>query len=92
MTSTRLRVLCSRNCSTTISKVANKPTAYIPEPIAIPTAAVDHTPAAVVKPWIDAFLTKITPAPRKLTPVAIFEAIRVGSMSMPSIASISKKP
>ena len=65
---------------------------YIPAPIARPTLAVDQIPAAVVRPLIETSLTKITPAPRKPTPVITFEAILEASARSPSNCKISKNP
>lgn len=50
-------------CTNTINPVATIPNANCPEPIAIPTPAVPHIPAAVVRPDTALlFLTNINPA------------------------------
>ena len=58
---------------------------YNPAPIHIPTPDVAHIPAAVVKPETLPFFTKITPAPKKPTPLTIWAAIREPSISFMSI-------
>ena len=63
------------------------PMTYIPEPMARPTPAVAHIPAAVVRPFTRLLRTKITPAPRNPTPLTTCAAIREASASYPS-----KKP
>ena len=50
-----------------------------PAPAAIPMAAVTQIAAAVVRPRTESRRTKISPAPRKPTPVTIWAATREGS-------------
>ena len=75
------------------SKAVDKiPMKYMPAPTAIPMAAVAQTPAAVVRPEICSFLTKIVPAPMKEIPVTIWAAILEGSSERSCMLSRSVKP
>ena len=56
---------------------------YNPVPHAIPTAAVTHSPAAVVSPLIILRWNIIVPAPRKPIPETICAATREESASPP---------
>ena len=51
----------------------------MPRPAAMPTAALSHRVAAVVRPRMEPLSLMMTPAPRKPTPVTIWAAIRDGS-------------
>jgi len=48
----------------------------------MPMAAVIHSEAAVVRPWIEKPARKITPAQRKPMPVRTPWAMRVGSLTI----------
>ncbi|MNX92489.1 hypothetical protein D3C86_1246340 [compost metagenome] len=78
------RTLTSRN-ATRISPVTTVPTTprvNSPAPNNRPMAEVIHRLAAVVSPWMEKPVRKITPAHRKPMPVSTPCAIRVGSVTM----------
>ena len=57
---------------------------YSPAPAAMPTPAVAHTPAAVVRPCISWRRYTMMPAPRKPMPETICAATREASASIES--------
>ncbi len=83
----RARVLEGKNASTHLraaritsaARVAHQPGTARPSPSARPIAEVSQIEAAVVSPWMLTPSLKITPAPRKPTPVITPWARRVGS-------------
>ena len=77
-----------------IISVALTPRKYIPLPKQRPIPTVAQRPAAVVRPMMFSFLTKMTPAPRKpmdwMTLAAILPASYVSLT--PSMLAMSMKP
>ena len=73
--------------ATSSSTVVPIPSRYSPNPNAIPMAATDQMPAAVVRPSTRSLTWMIVPAPRKPMPVTIWATRRDTASSLPSNAS-----
>ena len=80
-----------RNWENKITSVELIPKKYIPAPNAIPTPTVAQIPAAVVTPIISCLPARISPAPRKPTPLATLAATREASTESPWVMT-SKNP
>ena len=65
-----------------VAKAAIRARSSMPTPNSTPMAEVIQSEAAVVRPWTEKPLRKITPAQRKPIPVRMPCDIRVGSMTM----------
>src|SRR5690606_39186484 len=89
-TSTSVRVRSGRRALTSLSATRIRPVITVPAvrrpnspaPNSRPMAEVIHSEAAVVRPWMEKPVRKITPAHRKPIPVSTPWAMRVGSVTM----------
>ena len=72
----------SPTSATRVIPAVTEPSTSAPMPTAVPTAAVTHRLAAVVRPRMLAPYLMMAPPPRKPMPTTICEAILVGSAWM----------